>query len=749
MKHWSEELAEKIIQSGKYKPFHVDDMKTPSGQVHVGALRGVVIHDLIYKALLNKKVKAVYTYVFNDLDPMDGFPHYLPEKFKQYMGWPLYKIPSPEPGFASLAQCYALQYQEVFNRLGVNPKIIWSHELYATGKMDTLIKNTLDKVDKIRKLYHEISGYDKPKNWYPYQVICPKCGKVGTTIVTGWDGQQVNFECKKDLVTWAEGCGFQGKIAPIKTNGKLMWKVDWAAHWKQIKVTVEASGKDHMTEGGSHDLSGAISEQVFDFPTPYAFLYEWFLAKGGVKMSSSKGVGISAVEIAKTLPPEILKFLLVKTHYRKAIIFDPANNESILDLFDEYDRAMKTKDINWKLSQIESKVEPIKNPPRFRTVVNYIQDPKTDIRKKFSRSDKTELDSRIKFAKIWLELYAPEKHKVGIVADTIPMEISKLQRDFLTASAITLQQVANTEDLQQKLYQTTQKLKIYPKEAFEAIYLRMTGKKYGPKAAWFLMENKAEAIKRFTNFDDLKTKSATIQSTKTDLIKLSPEFSQKYPSASIGFAVIEGIRVDKFNQELETERQAFAKSLAGLTTEELGQSPELLSYRKMYKDMGIDWHSKRPSPEALLRRIATGKGLYNPINVIVDAYNLVVMKNKISCGAFDLDKMKLPAVLDIAKGGEKALFIGDKKPTVIQAGEVCYFDQNGAYNIDYNYRDAIRSLSTEKTTNVWINTEGVYNITPEQVQKTLEDAIAIITKYCGGNLKTKGLLLAKDYDQTR
>ncbi|MFH0863812.1 MAG: lysine--tRNA ligase, partial [Candidatus Gottesmanbacteria bacterium] len=366
--NWPDQFADQIIKSGTFKPYHVDDMKTPSGQVHVGALRGVIIHNLVYKALLNKGEKAVYTYVFNDMDPMDGFPHYLPESFRQHMGQPLYQIPSPEPGYKSLAECYALQYKKVFNELGVNPEIIWSHELYASGKMDALVRIALDKVEKIRKLYQEISGYDKPKNWYPYQVICPKCGKVGSTIVTGWDGFWVEFECKKDLVTWAEGCGYKGKAEPKGENGKLMWKVDWAAHWKAIGVTIEASGKDHMSQGGSHDLSGAISEQVFDYKTPFAFAYEWFLAKGGAKMSSSKGVGVSAVEIAKTLPPEILNFLLEKTHFKKAIIFDPSNNESILKLFDDYDKTSNNK-----------------NLPRFRDVVNYIQQASVDIYKQFPK----------------------------------------------------------------------------------------------------------------------------------------------------------------------------------------------------------------------------------------------------------------------------------------------------------------------------------------------------------------------------
>lgn len=724
---WADEFADRIIKSGKYRPFHVDDMKTPSGRIHVGALRGVVVHDLIYQTLLKRKVKANYTWVFNDMDPMDGFPTYLPESFRKHMGKPLYKIPSPEKNYQSLAECYALQFKKVFNSLGVNPKIIWSHELYAAGKMDKIIRIALDKVEKIRQLYHEISGYDKPKNWYPYQVFCPKCGKVGSTIVTAWDGKKVEFECKKDLVTWAQGCGFRGRIEPRGENGKLMWKVDWAAHWKQIGVTIEASGKDHMSKGGSHDLSSAICEQVFDYPTPFAFSYEWFLAKGGAKMSSSKGVGVSAVEISQTLPPEILKFLMVKTHYRRAIIFDPANNESILKLFDDYDATQTAK-----------------NLPRFRDVVNYLQDPKTDLREKFVDSDKKELDKRIKYAKIWLEKYAPEDKKVGMIAEKIEVSLEAEQKAYLQKVTGLLTKDWQAEALQQALYELAKNSGINPKKAFQAIYLSLTGKSYGPKAAWLMLSNKKLARDRFSHLDQLERAPTKLKSTETNLISLSPEFVKKYPSASVGYALIKGVKIGKLNPELEKEKQDLVKTLAGLTTEQLNQSAEVISYRKMYKDMGVDWHSKRPSPEALLRRIATGKGLYNPINVCVDAYNLVVMKNLVSSGAFNSDKIKFPCEVKIAQGGEKAIFIGDKEATILEKGEVCYFDQIGPFNMDYNYRDACRSLVTEKTENLWINIDGVYDITPAMVLKTLEESIAIIIKYCGGQLKTKGMLVAND-----
>ena len=67
--------------------------------------------------------------------------------------------------------------------------------------------------------------YDLPKNWHPFQVICPKCSKVGATLVTGWDGEEVSFECQPNKVEWAQGCGHKSKISPFGGTGKLLWKV--------------------------------------------------------------------------------------------------------------------------------------------------------------------------------------------------------------------------------------------------------------------------------------------------------------------------------------------------------------------------------------------------------------------------------------------------------------------------------------------------------------------------------------------
>src|SRR5207244_2270965 len=102
-----------------------------------------------------------------------------------------------------------------------------------------------------------IANVQHPDNWHPIQVVCPNCGKVGTTIVTEWEGDRVFFECRERLVAWARGCGTSGWISPFGGNGKLGWNLEWAAQWSLFGVTIEPCGKDLSTAGSSRDRADA------------------------------------------------------------------------------------------------------------------------------------------------------------------------------------------------------------------------------------------------------------------------------------------------------------------------------------------------------------------------------------------------------------------------------------------------------------------------------------------------------------
>ena len=511
---WADKVASEIIDSGKFKPYWVDDMKTPSGRVHVGALRGVVVHDLVQKALKDKGVDAKFTYVFEDHDPMDDIPSYLlKEKFEKYLGMPLFKIPSPEEGFENYARFYAGEFEKVFREIGCEPEIIWTKDLYTSGRMNDVIKEVLDKASEVRKIYEEMYDKKLADNWYPFQLYCPNCGKVSTTNVTDWDGKEVTFECLADKVPWTKGCGEKGKTTPFSSEkemvGKLPWKVEWPAKWKVIGITVEGAGKDHMSRGGSHDLAKLICERVINYPVPYAIAYEWFLV-GGRKMSSSRGVGTSAKDILEILPPELIRFLMVRIKVNTQINFDPFEKDIIPNLFDDYQKGAEAyfnksnEDLAriFELSQIarlaedgESRRSEVKKPPtiRFSVLAQWVQMPNME-----GEIKREGLEEWAKYAKVWVERFAPEEQKFTVQKE-LPEEakgLSDKQKELLKKTADFVSDIKDPTELQTKIYDLGKELEITSKETFEAFYKVLIGKNHGPKLAWLILSLDSSFVKK-------------------------------------------------------------------------------------------------------------------------------------------------------------------------------------------------------------------------------------------------------------
>ena len=501
---WTDELIEDILKKREADSYLITDWKTPSGHVHIGALRGVVIHGIVQEGLAEAEKSAVFQYGFDDYDPMDGLPIYIDPSFKEHMGKPLNTVPAPDGKSASFAAQYANDFIAVIKKLGFEPKIVWTSELYKSGKFNDAIKIILDHASQIREIYKEVSGSDKGEKWYPLNVVCPNCGKVGTTRVTGWDGKVVEFECTKDLVDWAEGCGNKGEISPFDGNGKLPWKVEWPSKWSTFNSSIEGEGKDHAAASGSREVADRIYREIFKKQPPYDIPYEHFTF-GGAKMSSSKGLGASAAAMAELLPGNILKFLFVRTRSKRVIEFNP-EGDTIPLLYDEYDRCAKifNEDPNQDLARpfyyTETNLE--KELPqylmRFSKIANFLQMPKVDILKYAKEEkgadltvpEKDEIERRIETAKKWLADYAPESVKFSI-QEKLPnaaKSLSQVQKEFLTkiAEAISEKEKWNGEDLHAKIHEIKNEMEINPKEAFSAVYSVILSKDSGPQAGWLL-----------------------------------------------------------------------------------------------------------------------------------------------------------------------------------------------------------------------------------------------------------------------
>ncbi|MFX1511995.1 MAG: lysine--tRNA ligase [Promethearchaeota archaeon] len=350
----NETILQKIVEERGYICY---DEKTPSGRIHVGSGRGWVIHDTVAKALRNRGLNARFILSSDDMDPMDSIPSDLedPDYWNSFMGKPFRNIPSPEKGFKSFAEYYFHDATSKFAEYGIKAEIESTGERYVRGDFNTIIKLALDHTQRIQEIYNRFYESTTMRTKLPFNPICEKCGNIGTTRAYEWhpEDEKVDYHCKPDSVTWAQGCGYEGEISPYNGNGKFPWKVEWAAKWPTVGVVYETAGKDHFSAGGSRDISIAISREIFNFPPPLPSSakktekgwiykrgagYEFFLI-GGAKMASSKGQGFPFADMTYYAPGNILRYILVRTRPKSAINFDPQSD--LERIYRDYDDTEK------------------------------------------------------------------------------------------------------------------------------------------------------------------------------------------------------------------------------------------------------------------------------------------------------------------------------------------------------------------------------------------------------------------------
>lgn len=503
---WVDEIVEDILRKIPKDSYLITDGFTPSGHAHVGNLRGPLLHDLVRRGLDGKNHKAIFQLDFEDFDPMDGLPKYIDQSFIKYMGIPLCNIPAPDGKSKSFAEQFGLEFEKVLKDLGVSFRLVKTSVLYKEGKFNKSIKIVLDHAEEIRQIYKEISGSDKDLDWYPFQVVCPNCGKIGTTKVTGWDGKVVKFKCVENLVEWAKGCGKEGEISPFDGNGKLPWKVEWPAKWYELGTDIEGEGKDHFAAGGSRDIGDRLCRDIFKIKPPYDIHYEHILV-GGKKMASSKGLGVISKDMADFLPANILRFLFVRTRAKRAIEFKP-EGETIPLLYDEFDRTAElfAKDPKNDIARAFyfTQIDPLtslgagqpKYLLRFSKIAYALQMPRVNIfeyaekekGEQLTDVEKQEIENRIKIAKKWLEKFAPENYKFTILDKMPDVNLTSEQKEFIKKVLALYEPKEKWAggDLHKEIHNIKNEMGISPRDAFSAIYQIFIGKDSGPQAGWLL-----------------------------------------------------------------------------------------------------------------------------------------------------------------------------------------------------------------------------------------------------------------------
>jgi len=482
-RHWADTVADQAVQRGRKHA--VSSGVTPSGPFHIGHLREILTADAIYRTLSERNVECSFTYVADSLDPLRRvYPFLDPATYSPHVGKPLSCIPCPCGEHANYAEHFLIPFIETLDRLGVQVETVRAHEAYARGDFDEVVITALEQQDTIRAILQQETGKQPPEGWSPFNVLCPECGRITTTTVTG-------FDARRNTVSYKCTCGSEGTV-PIAGNGKLTWRVDWPARWKVLGVTAEQFGKDHASKGGSYDTGSRIAREVFGIEPPLPVPYEWIGLRGLGDMSSSKGNVVTISQVLDVVPPEVIRFFIFKNNLTKSLTFDPGL--PLLNLFDEYETAARAGDSRAVDLARAGAGETLGIP--YRHVVSLVQTTNGDVdtiaeilrRNGIEVEDREALNRLVMYASRWLETFAPEEVKFQ-VQESLPERVADLsdeQKQFLGTLAGRLQGGMNAEQIHNLIYAIKEEMDLSPAAVFQAIYVSLLGKDRGPRAGWFL-----------------------------------------------------------------------------------------------------------------------------------------------------------------------------------------------------------------------------------------------------------------------
>jgi DNA/RNA-binding domain of Phe-tRNA-synthetase-like protein len=124
---------------------------------------------------------------------------------------------------------------------------------------------------------------------------------------------------------------------------------------------------------------------------------------------------------------------------------------------------------------------------------------------------------------------------------------------------------------------------------------------------------------------------------------------------------------------------------------------EIAAVRTMYKRVGIDPTKRRPSSEALLRRVRKGDSLPR-INSMVDVCNWCSLEFQLPYGLYDAAHIEGDVVLRLGVEGES--YPGIRKDEVHVGGRITLADSRGPFGNPTS--DSARTMVTTATTHALV-----------------------------------------------
>lgn len=176
---------------------------------------------------------------------------------------------------------------------------------------------------------------------------------------------------------------------------------------------------------------------------------------------------------------------------------------------------------------------------------------------------------------------------------------------------------------------------------------------------------------------------------------------EKYPTAQIGFLVAH-VTINKSDPFVESLKQRLKSHLQeqGINETNFTNQSALALWRKIYEeDFLMNPRTYRSSIESLVKRVVTGKELWNICNV-VDLYNCCSLFSLLPIGGYDLKKIVENIEVRFGKAGETFLALGQRQKIHVESPQVVYADEKRVLCWLWNHKDCQETCIEEMTRTV-------------------------------------------------
>src|ERR687896_283879 len=295
--------AKRVADSLGGGPHVVVSGISTSGNIHVGNLLEVLVAEAVANALRERGEEVRFIFHADTIDPLRKIAPGVPEEFREFIGHSLSRVPDPEGCHASYAEHFLAPFEEALCEMEMDVEVLRSHELYENGVYTEVTREALEHTEELREILQEVTGRTMPEHWSPYLPRVASGKLTGHEILEHVPGE--------NKVVFADEDGFEEAADYSRGEGKLGWRVELAARWKALGVTFEPFGKDHTSRGGSTDTADRMAREVFHYPVPGRYEYEWIGLKGRGAMSSSRGIVLLPKDLLKIMPPDAVRRMVL------------------------------------------------------------------------------------------------------------------------------------------------------------------------------------------------------------------------------------------------------------------------------------------------------------------------------------------------------------------------------------------------------------------------------------------------------